>query len=159
MSTSAQKPKQISTTLLGGVDKTERRQEMRSPISKSGLRFARRQQSDVDIEEEIATSTEPSPVSHEPARSALSQQFLKSNAKLKELMEMALSPMTPSPSSGMKRCFICWEASRIGEGLINPCTCKNENLKYVSTDMFRVSASGSRLTSGDRRMSSVLTGG
>jgi hypothetical protein len=60
------------------------------------------------------------------------------NPKLKELMEMQLSPLTPSPASGMYRCFICWETSNDLNELVKPCQCKNTNLKWVPYPHFLI---------------------
>ena len=55
-----------------------------------------------------------------------------SNIKLKDLLEMPISPFIMTPAPGTYRCFICWESSTVRDEFIVPCSCKNESLKYVS---------------------------
>ena len=62
---------------------------------------------------------------------------LKVNPKLRELMDMQLSPLTTtsttSTSADQQRCFICWETSQQPQqqDMVIPCQCKNINLKYA----------------------------
>jgi hypothetical protein len=76
------------------------------------------------IQSNVSITTAVSPLEIESSPTAKSG--------LKKLLELPVSPFSPTVQPGTCRCFICWEASKNVEDFVNPCQCKNDQLKYVS---------------------------